>query len=283
MSSPKTILACIDGSKSSTSVCDYAAWISRSIDTPVQLLHTCNNEQPAASNLSGSIGLGARESLLMELANLEQQRAKLILENGKQMLAEAQQRCRQLGINATILQRHGGLAETLVDLEDSTRVLVLGLRGEAHQDSEAGIGHKLESALRTLHRPMLVVNQDFVEPKNVMLAFDGSSGAEKALEMVCASPLFKDSCCHVIFVGSGADGEEHLRRAHAQLTEAGHQVKSALLQGKLDEAIGHYQAEYDIDMTVMGAFSHSRIRDILLGSLTSKVLHNTAIPLLLLR
>lgn len=44
-----------------------------------------------------------------------------------------------------------------------------------------------------------------------------------------------------------------------------------------------YQAEHDIDLTLMGAFSHTRLRELVLGSLTAKVLLKSNKPLLLLR
>lgn len=55
------------------------------------------------------------------------------------------------------------------------------------------------------------------------------------------------------------------------------------LKGKTDHALCEYQANNNIDLTVMGAFSHTRIRDLLLGSVTVKMLLHTKKPLLLLR
>ena len=55
------------------------------------------------------------------------------------------------------------------------------------------------------------------------------------------------------------------------------------LQGRPEQALCKYQDKHDIDMTMMGAFSHTRIHDLLLGSLTAKMLLNINKPLLLLR
>ena len=63
----------------------------------------------------------------------------------------------------------------------------------------------------------------------------------------------------------------------------GLQVTSANLQGKTVDALVSYQQEHSIDLTVMGAFSHNRLRDLLLGSVTAKMLLSTNQPLLLLR
>ena len=57
----------------------------------------------------------------------------------------------------------------------------------------------------------------------------------------------------------------------------------ANLQGQAERELLEYQSSQNIDMTVMGAFSHARLRDILLGSFTHKMLLKTKKPLLLLR
>ena len=279
------ILACIDGSQSAKSVVDYAAWVARVIDAPLQLLHTIDYPTvPAVSDLSGSIGLGAQEELLEELAQVESQRSKLMLRQGKMMLDAARERAMQAGVNQiSSRQRHGSLQENLLDLEEETRLLVLGIRGESHGEGESGVGHKIESVLRSLHRPMLVVNQPFQEPKQVLLAYDGSESAEKALKMVASSPLFKSLQCHVVFVGDEAASQGPLENARSILSDSNVAVDVHRVDGDLGVAIPELQRSLNIDLTVMGAFSHGRLRDFIWGSVTAKVLENTAKPLLLLR
>src|SRR5690554_1184105 len=66
------IVACIDGSRAAPAVCDYAAWASRHMETPLMLLHVLDEGRyPAEPDLAGSIGLGSREHLLDELADLD--------------------------------------------------------------------------------------------------------------------------------------------------------------------------------------------------------------------
>ncbi|TZG30754.1 universal stress protein, partial [Halomonas eurihalina] len=61
------VLAAIDGSTYSESACDYAAWASQALEAPLTFLHVVDNHpQTAEADLSGNIGLGAREHLLEE-------------------------------------------------------------------------------------------------------------------------------------------------------------------------------------------------------------------------
>ena len=65
------VTACIDGSAFAVSVCDAAVWASQRLSAPLSFLHVIDRQEgagEASSDLSGSIGLGAREHLLEELA-----------------------------------------------------------------------------------------------------------------------------------------------------------------------------------------------------------------------
>ncbi len=282
------VFACIDGSTLTESVCDYAAWISQKVEAPLKLLHTINHhhETSVTSDFSGSIGLGAQEHLLEEITSLEQQQSKLKLQQGKLILQAAKEHIEKKATSdLSCTQRHGDLIEAVIDLEDSIRVLVLGLRGQVHENHENQIGAKLEAVIRSLHRPILIVNGTFKTPDRIMIAYDGSPASDKAVDMVASSPLYKGLICHLVCVNNNENtAAKLLEQATNKLKEADNiEVISAKLTGKAEHELCAYQEKYDIDLTVMGAFSHSRLHDMLLGSFTHKMLVNTNKPLLLLR
>jgi len=280
------IMACIDGSAQAAAVCDCAAWASLQLDAPLTLLHVLDQQQyPAAGNLSGIIGLGSREYLLEELAALDEKRSKLALEEGRMMLDSARQRVITAGIaQPDVRQRHGDLVETLRDLEADIRLLVIGKQGEDSGNDLQLIGSQLESVIRTLHRPILVTPASFSVPTSVMLAFDGSDTSRKGVEMLASSPLFKGIPIHLVMVGD--DNGEHralLDSARDALVSAGFDVHIALRSGEVEPALHAYQAEHRIGLLVMGAYGHSRIRQFLVGSTTTRMIRSTTTPLLLLR
>ncbi|MFZ2452350.1 MAG: universal stress protein [Methylovulum miyakonense] len=244
-----------------------------------------HHETAAISDLSGSIGLGSQEHLLEELTAVEQQRSKLRLQQGKQILQAAKERVVQAGIAEPITnQRHGSLVESLIELESDIRVLVIGIRGKVHENQPDKIGAKLESIIRSLHKPILVVNAEFKVPEHIMIAYDGGQAAEKALDMVANSPLYRGLTCHLVCV-SKDDGKGQLLKVAAnklKLTD-GIEVIAKKLIGKPEQVLCEYQDKHDIDMIVMGAFSHTRIHDWLLGSFTVRMLTHSHKPLLLLR
>lgn len=277
------IVSCIDGSSVSEAVCDYGNWIAAKVGAPLKLLHTIKHQnEPIVNDYSGAIGLGSREDLLNELTEIEQNRSRLLIEKGQIMLKAAKERAIDSGISSPELcQRHGSLVEALIDLEESTRLLVIGIRGESHEESESGISSKLESIIRSLHKPILVVNKAFTEPQKVMLAYDGSQACKKALDMIASSPLFRNIVCHIVHVGE--NGHYLLDEAATILQKTGLQTETVQLSGVIHDALSEYQSVQDIDLMIMGAFSHTRVRDFLLGSFTAKMLSKTNKPLLLLR
>lgn len=279
---PQQIIACIDGSSATTAVCDCAAWAGERLAMPVTLLHTlARPSQGGAGDLSGSLGPDSREQLLAELAALDAKRARLDLEQGRLLLNAARQRLEYQGLKQVqICQRHGSLVETLAEQEASARLVVLGRQGSESQHQLAAIGSQLESVIRTLHRPILVTQSGFQAPRRALLAYDGSPTASKALQMVAASPLLRGVECHLVMIG---DDERPLREAGALLTQAGFQVTTALLGGEVESALIRYVEDHQMELLVMGAYGHSRIRQFLVGSHTTQMLHKSRIPMLLLR
>ncbi|KXS38294.1 universal stress protein [Modicisalibacter tunisiensis] len=280
------VMACIDGSGYATAVCDYAAWASQRLEAPLTFLHVIDNHAPPeAGNLSGNIGLGSREHLLEELASLDERRAKLSREQGRVMLEAACQRAVDDGVDEPhSRQRNGELVETLHDLEGETRLLVMGKRGESAHRASEHLGSNLERVVRAVHRPILMVPETFRAPQRVMVAFDGSRTTRKGIEMIAASPLFAGLTCHVVTVGADiADIQAQLDWAIDTLNDAGIKAHKAIRAGDVEATLRDYQREQAIDLLIMGAYGHSRIRHLLVGSTTTAMLRSADVPLLLLR
>jgi nucleotide-binding universal stress UspA family protein len=285
MTTRTTVLTCIDGSRHSAAVVDYSSWVSATVRSPLKLLHNLESHRANRIDLSGNIGLGTRENLLEELTELEAKANRIRMEQGRLMLEAAQERANEHGaFDSSTLQRHGTLVESLIEMEEEIRVLVIGVRGEDHEEAENQLGAQLEAVIRSMHRPVLVVNRDFTSaPQNIMLAYDGSEGARKGLDMIASSPLFRGMHCHLVRVAHGSQSLEDEPQLTQTLQAAGLDVTTVELTGDVGPALLSYQREHAVDMTVMGAFGHSRLRELLFGSTTVKMLCGSTVPLLLLR
>jgi nucleotide-binding universal stress UspA family protein len=222
---------------------------------------------------------------LVELAELDEQRGRLLREQGKMMLEAAAQRARADGVQAPLTrQRHGELVDTLRELQGEIRLLVMGRQGEVSDSLARHVGSHLESVIRTLHRPILVTTGEFSSPRKLLLAFDNSPSTRKGLDMLAQSTLFAGLPIHLLTVGNASDEiTQGLEAARQRLQQAGFEVITAQRSGEVEATLLAYQREQQIDLIVMGAYGHSRIRQFLVGSTTTGMLRNTECPLLLLR
>jgi nucleotide-binding universal stress UspA family protein len=280
------ITACIDGSAISASVCDAAAWVSASLAVPVKLLHVLERTNlPLNDNLSGTIGLGSREHLLLEMTRLDEERSKVALEHGKHMLDDARLRLEQQGIkDIKLKQRHGQLLDALLDCEAETRVFVIGRLGEDHEHQGQAIGSHLENVVRAVKVPILVAVGTFAKPRSYMIAYDGSPTADEAIAKFADSPLLKNLPGHLVMVGAqSSEHQQQITHARNILEESGRAIETCLLQGNVQEELSRYRRDKGVDLMVMGAYGHSRLREFFVGSQTSKMIASSPVPLLLLR
>lgn len=280
------VVGCIDGATTNTAVCEYSVWAAKQLDAPLMLLHVLEHSNlEASTDVTGNIGLGTREHLLEQLALLDEERAKVALKHGHMLLDQAEEKVRQLGLTEVQQrQRHGGLADTLLDLEFDVRLAVLGLHGEDSINQLQKVGSHLETVIRTVHRPLLLTPDLFKQPKSAMLAYDGSATTKKGVELIAKSPLFKGMPVHLVMIDAETvDNQERLDWAAEHLRADGHEVETKLLAYDVEESLHKYQIENDIDIMVMGAFGHSRIRQFLVGSTTMRMLQESTTPVLVLR
>lgn len=281
------VLAALDASLYSASVADHAGWAASHLGSPLELIHAIDRRHgdPASLDLSGSLALGEQELLLRELADLDAEQGRLAQSKGRMLLEQARDRVASaFGVDAKIAQRQGGLVETLLGLEPEVRLFVLGKRGE-HADFAAGhLGSNLERVMRAVHRPVLIASRAFKPIQRFLVAFDGSPTTRRCVEMVCASPLLKGADAELLTVGEDTPERcGQMAWATQRLQEAGFAPVERYIGGSPEAVIPASVKEFGIDLLVMGAYGHSRIRNLIVGSTTTQVLRTSLVPVLLLR
>ncbi len=285
------LIALVDGSIYSHSVCEHAAWIAARTAASVELLHVIGRRETASApgDLSGNLRLGARTALLEELSKLDEQRGKLAQKRGRAILEDAEAALRQAGKPAgpgevTTRLRIGDLVEAVAEVEADADLVVIGKRGEAADFARLHLGSNLERVARSSRKPLFVAARAFKPIGRVLIAYDGGTSAMKAVDSVARSPLFAGLDCRLVTVGS--ESEEARRRladAASTLKAGGHAVETELLHGHPETAIARKVEEAGIDLLVMGAYGHSRIRSLIIGSTTAEMLRSCRIPVMLYR
>jgi len=146
------------------------------------------------------------------------------------------------------------------------------------------LGSTTDSVVRKSPRPVLVTPNTFREIKNVLVAYDGSTEANKALKTACEHFADKNIQFRTVFVTSDEDKSKKLTDEVNEFISP-YQVKCEIetLKGDTAEEILNYSVQTHTDLIVMGAFSHSRLRDLILGGTTAFIIRNASIPVLLER
>lgn len=75
----------------------------------------------------------------------------------------------------------------------------------------------------------------------------------------------------------------HLNEVEQKAKAAGFNPIPQLLQGEPEKVIASYTEDNDICLLLMGAYGHSRIRHLVIGSTTAQMLRSRHIPMLLFR
>ena len=283
----QNIIALVDGSGYAASVCEHAAWVSQLTGAPVQLLHVMGRRDAAGpQDLSGAIRLGARTALLEELATLDAQRARIANEAGRALLEDARQLTEGAGAAAvTTRLEQGDLIDRTVGHEAAdTRLIVIGKRGAAADFAKGHLGSNLERIVRSARKPVLVASRAFRPVKKVLVAFDGGASSLKAVEHIASSPAFADLTIDLAMAGNAnSNAQTALEEAVLRLCAGGLDARSSILEGAADTALSAKIEAEGHDMLVMGAYGHSRIRSMIIGSTTTQMLIACKVPVLLFR
>lgn len=281
------LIAFVDGSNYSKSVCDHAAWVATRLGSSVDLIHVRGRRKDSGPtvDLSGSIGLGARTNLLTELAEQDGQIARLDHQRGRTILQDARESLQAAGVSqVSTLLRNDGIVETVQDFESGAGLIVIGKRGKKTESDETHLGSNFERVVRASHKPVLVASRSFRTIKRVLIAFDGGPSANKAVDYLAGKKVFNDLECHLLNVANPSnEAEQRLENTANLLRDAGYPVKTTLRAGQPETVICEMIQTNDIDLLVMGAYGHSRIRNLIIGSTTTAMIRSCKIPVLLFR
>ena len=286
----KRILLCTDGSIFAQSSYQYGAWLATKLYAKVDVLYVSDARSQAtaeASNLSGSIGVDASDVLLQQLVALEHEKAKLNHQKAKLILQNAESALTSGGVTTVqAMHKTGFLVDFLPELESDVDLIILGKRGEAAEFASGHLGANLERILRSSHKPCLVTSRQYQPIERLLLAYDGSKSCEKILQFLIDSPAFQGLELHIITVAKSSEdttANSRLEQAKQKAITGGFQAVCWFIQGNPETAIAQYVKENNINLLLMGAYGHSRIRHLVIGSTTAQILRSSNIPVLVFR
>lgn len=282
MPASKKVLACVDQSDYASHVADYATWAAEHLAAPLELLHVIDRHQEVASgvDLSGSLEMDAQEHLLERFSAEEGEKNRAAREEGRLFLNELKTRCSErTALSVDTRQRYGQLLTTLKEQESSVAMYVLGRRGESASRTRRDLGRHVEAICRQIRRPILTVTDDFRPPQSLLVAFDGGRMTRRGVELIAARNSLKALPVHVIMSGRREqDSVRHLEWAETILKTKGFSVDVSFIPGDPEQVVTRAIEEREADLLIMGAYSHSPWRSLLMGSRTNDLLRASQVP-----
>ncbi len=282
------ILTCTDGSTYAPSIYDHTAWAARHTpNSAVHVLHTLDHHREHAdlADFSGHVGPESRDDLLRDLVSLEEQKSRVARERGKLILAEAERHLRAASVGRiTTEQQHGSLVDIVTRLETKADLVVMGKRGESADHASGHLGSNLERVIRASNRPVLVASREFKPIDRFLVAYDGGPSVEKAITFLVDHPLLQATECHLLRAGRiDEKAEYYLQAAAEKLRAAGYEATTEAIAGDPEEVIARAVETHGINLLVMGAYGHSRLRQLVVGSTTTAMVRTCHIPVLMFR
>lgn len=264
----KNILVPLDGSEFSESAMECAFHLAKKFGASVSAMHVVDSvalEGSFLHDVSGSMGFEP----FMDFST----RMKTYLdENGKAILKAFSERAEKAGIKSHTTLAFGVVASEICDAAAHADLVIIGRRGGNAAFEYALMGSVAETVVRKSPKPVLIVPGAFKAPKTLLLAYDGSAGAGKAMHSAAEFAKTLGLGLTVLTVAPAGRGESLISDAGEYLLSYDIKPEFAHIDGDPHLDIVRYCADKKVDMVFMGAFHHSRVVELVLGSTTEYVM-----------
>jgi len=277
----KSILVALDGSRHADGALEHALWLAERLGARIIGLHVIDIvsiEGSFVHDVAGSLGF---EPYL----DFSSKMREALQERGRMLLDAFAARCEARRIPCETVLPIGIVANEICDQARTADLVLVGRRGVNEQFSTGLLGSTTESVTRKSPKSVLVCPAQFQEPRRPLLAYDGSSRASAAMHAAAELASALGLPLTVAHVGREGDAEAHRTMDEARRYLASWQIEAAakMLTGPPHQRIVDLVRDGGFDLCFIGAYGHSRIIEMVLGSTTEFVLRNAPCPVFLAR
>jgi nucleotide-binding universal stress UspA family protein len=271
------ILVAQDGSPAAQAAANVAIQIAQSRNLVIRGLYVVDE----------ALVLDTYADYQTELGDLEKPTSRDDLvarfrERGETALQLLAARCQAVGVPVTTEIEFGGVLELLLQEAAQVELLALGRRGHRHAVDPRRLGGHFRAIAHRTQRPLLVGGDEQRPIQRLLLAYDGSETAQRALDW--ASLLQQTLSAKVVVLAVQDSGDIpgqwglDMEAQVAQSSLAHYEFLTRV--GQPAPEIVAAAAENRVDLIVMGRYHHIALLEWLAGSTVDQVLRNTGLPVL---
>lgn len=273
----KRVLVALSGSPYTPSAMEHALELARANKAEVTGVTITDLAKLA---YVGPVPLGAGAAA----AELSHQR----IEQAELRIAELARiftaKCNEQNVVGHLHQESGHIIDELIKLWRYNDIVVMGLRGLF----EYGIIHNPDDMLLKIMksgiRPILAVAKEHRSIHRVLIAYNGSLEAAKAMKYFVQSRLFPDVSIRIVsFEKRKDDPQELLSDAQKYCSLHGFTVETDFVDADPRDELIDYGDKMNADLIVLGSTTRSRLATHVLGDTLYTAIKESHIPLYLMR
>ena len=269
------ILLGLDGSPYAQAAIEYACQIALAHDAAVTGVAII--DLPGIQSSSGPVPLGGTHYDV----RLEDEQLKDAEEKAKAILDDFARICEERQVTAVLNAETGRPFSEIIEESKFHDFIVMGKRTFFEYTANETYG-TLERVLKNGLAPVLAVPDSVRKIEKVLVAYDNSVPASKAVHMFLLLGIWNACDITLLTVNNDAEaGQTVLENLSGFFESYGIKPNLVTQRGHPDAVVKSYIAENDIDMLVMGSYGRKSVREFFVGSVTQHLIQETTIPLFL--
>ncbi|MBN2366644.1 MAG: universal stress protein [Calditrichaeota bacterium] len=275
----KSILLAVDGSAYTDSVLKYGISLSKKFDAMLRVLTVID-----IRIFEWAVAIGVEGfAPIIPSSGYQEESQKILEQKADEVLKKTEKILQKEDVHFVLEKESGNPVDVICDKARLSDLLVMGARGEFAKWSDKMLGATVEALTRLCIKPVLVSPRDYMDMKKMLIAYDGSENASKALTLAAFFASKLSLSLLLLNVNESEEsGKNTLKEAREYLAPYNFkQVEERIIKGEPSEKIIEVAEESGSDLLVMGSYGHSRIREAILGSTTVQTMRKARIPVLI--
>ncbi len=268
------IIVGVDGSPSSITASEFAFDLAKFWSIPVIGLYVSDIrlvEESFLADLAGVLGFTYYEGISSKVREFLEKQGDTVLE-------EFSARGREKGVAVSLVKTAGVPYREIYQQADPGDLIVVGRVGRKPIKGIL-IGSNAEKVARNARCPVAIIPQRMGSPKKALVAYDGGRSSFRSMEVCKTLKDLYDYEIHVLVVEEEEGDHKRLKEKVDQLL--GEDYECHCLSGLPEERIVSFCREGSFDILFLGAYGKGRLKEFFLGSVTSFVLNNLEVPMIL--
>ena len=273
----RSILVGVDGSDYSTAAVELGIqWAQRSgaVLVGLGIIDAPTISKPELVPLGGSAYKVHRDASLLTDAS----------HKVGQFLEHCAQRCAEADVACQILQDSGLPAEQILLEAQRYDLIMLGQHTFFHFETQQQPDETLEVVLKQSPRPVVAVPAALPAGQAVVVAYDGSLHAARALQMLQVLGLEGSQEVHVVCVDPDQEQADLCVERAVAFLHSHHiavQAYARATEAAPADVLLEHVHQVQASLLVMGAYGRSTLREFFGGSVTCTMLRESPVPLFL--